>query len=326
MPLARRLIPMLAAAAALGLPVASSAAAHGGRQASRAHVSAALAGSAAFGLDRALFTSSPGGVEATAARVAHWRPLVERAARGSGFGPNLLEALVFVESSGRPDAIAPGGVASSAGLTQIVASTGRRFLHLHVNTRRSRALTLRIDRADARGAQRTARQLRRWRARYDARFAPAKSLRATVRYLVAARRSLGRDDLAVAAYHLGIGTVQRLVGSYGGEAPSYAQLYFGSAPDRHARTWRRLASLGESSRDYYWKVLAARRVMHLYRRSPADSAVRGRAAVAQELGRGVPSSTLPHCAVHDAEGARSRRGGGTCCTRFRSTLPGRTSG
>jgi hypothetical protein len=264
-----RLVTVLAAAAALCLLAAGSATAHGTRHESRAHVSAALAGSAALGLDRGLFTSSPGGVAATAARVARWRPLVERAARGSGFGPNLLEALVFVESSGRPDAIAAGGVASSAGLTQIVASTGRRFLHLHVNTRRSRALTLRIDRADARGAHRTARQLRRWRARYDARFAPAKALRATVRYLVVARRHLGRDDLAVAAYHLGIGTVQRLVSSWGGEAPSYAQLYFGSAPDRHARTWRRLAPLGESSRDYYWKVLAAKRVMHLYRREPA---------------------------------------------------------
>jgi len=140
---------------------------------------------------------------------------------------------------------------------------------MHVNMRRSGALTHRIERADARGAHRTARQLRRWRARYDARFAPAKSLRAAVRYLVLARRYLGRADLAVAAYHLGIRNVQRLVRSYGGEAPSYAELYFGSAPDRHARTWRRLASFGETSRDYYWKVLAAKRIMRLYRRDPA---------------------------------------------------------
>ena len=63
--------------------------------------SAALGASAARGLDRGLFVSSPGGVFATAARVAQWRPLVERAARGSGVDPNLLEAIVFVESSGR---------------------------------------------------------------------------------------------------------------------------------------------------------------------------------------------------------------------------------
>jgi uncharacterized protein DUF5715 len=258
------------AAAGLGLLAADAHAARGTATTEAcAGVSASLARAAALGLDRGLFTSSPGGVAATAARVARWRPLVVRTARHSGFGPNLLEALVFVESSGRSDAIAGGGVASSAGLTQIEASTAKRFLHLHVNTGRSGALTRRIERADARGARRTARQLRRWRARYDVRFAPALSLRATVRYLVAARRSLGRNDLAVAAYHLGIHNLQRLVRSYGGEAPSYAQLYFGSAPDRHARTWTRLASLGETSRDYYWKVLAAKRVMRLYRLHPA---------------------------------------------------------
>jgi soluble lytic murein transglycosylase-like protein/uncharacterized protein YcbK (DUF882 family) len=272
-PIARRLLFVCLVAAGLGLLAAGAADAQGGRQTAalraRASVASALAASAALGLDRGLFVSSPGGASVTAAHVARWRPLVRRAARHSGFGPNLLEALVFVESSGRPDAIAGGGVASSAGLTQIGARTAKRLLHMHVNMRRSGALTHRIERADARGAHRTARQLRRWRARYDARFAPAKSLRAAVRYLVLARRYLGRADLAVAAYHLGIRNVQRLVRSYGGEAPSYAELYFGSAPDRHARTWRRLASFGETSRDYYWKVLAAKRIMRLYRRDPA---------------------------------------------------------
>jgi Family of unknown function (DUF5715) len=68
---------------------------------------------------------------------------------------------------------------------------------------------------------------------------------------------------------MGIGNTQNVVRSFGGEAPSYAQLYFGSAPDVHGATWRRLASLGDMSRDYYWKVLAAKRVMKLYRTDPA---------------------------------------------------------
>jgi hypothetical protein len=232
-------------------------------------VSESLATAAALGLDRGLFTSSPGGVVATAARVAQWRPLLARATRHSHFGPNIVEALIFVESSGRPDVIAGSDVSSASGLTQIVASTGKHFLHLRVNTGRSRALTNRIARADSRGAYVTARQLRRWRARYDQRFNPAKSVYATVRYLEVARRYLGRNDLAVAAYHMGIGNMQNVVRSFGGETPSYAQLYFGSAPDEHAATWRRLASMGDMSRDYYWKVLAAKRVMRLYRIDPA---------------------------------------------------------
>jgi uncharacterized protein YcbK (DUF882 family) len=232
-------------------------------------VSDRLAAAAAHGLDRGLFTSSPGGVVATAARVAQWRPLIVRATHRSHFGPNIVEALVFVESSGRPDVVAGSDVSSAAGLTQIVASTGKRFLHMRVNVARSRALTNRIARAESRGALVTARQLRRWRARYDQRFDAAKSVRATVRYLETARRYLGRNDLAVAAYHMGIGNLQGVVRSFGGEAPSYAQLYFGSAPDVHASTWRRLASFGDNSRDYYWKILAAKRVMKLYRADPA---------------------------------------------------------
>jgi hypothetical protein len=238
-------------------------------------VSARLAEAAAKGLDRGLFTSSPGGIMATAARVAHWRPLILRATRHSSVGPNLLEALVFLESAGRADARA-GDVDGAVGLTQIVASTGKHFLGMKVNTAKSRKLTTRIDRAEWRGSRVQARQLRKWRVRYDQRFAPMRSLRATVEYLTKAKSYLGRDDLAVVSYHMGIGNLQRVIAAYGGETPSYAQLYFGSSPDRHGAAWRRLTSLGDMSRDYYWKLLAAKRVMHLYRTDPSALAYESR--------------------------------------------------
>ena len=56
----------------------------------------AVAGSA-----HVLFTKSPGGVLATAARVAALRPSIDAATAGTGVDPNMLEALVFVESAGR---------------------------------------------------------------------------------------------------------------------------------------------------------------------------------------------------------------------------------
>ncbi len=179
-----------------------------------AGLAAALDADAAHGLDRGLFTASPGGVVATAARVGAWRPLVRRAVRGTGIGPNLLEAIVLVESSGEAGAVSPTG---AAGLTQLSPATAR-ILHLRVKLERSRALTGRIGRAEARGAYGTARQLVRWRARYDQRFSPARELRATVAYLSRAQRILGRNDLAVAAYHLGIPTVRAAVAAYGGES------------------------------------------------------------------------------------------------------------
>jgi hypothetical protein len=50
---------------------------------------------------------------------------------------------------------------------------------------------------------------------------------------------------------------------------SYASLYFGSAPDRNNGIWRRLNREGDVARDYYWRVLAAQRVLRLYRHNRA---------------------------------------------------------
>ena len=49
---------------------------------------------------------SPGGVIATARRTESFRPLVEDAVADSGFDADLVEAIVFLESGGRPDVIA----------------------------------------------------------------------------------------------------------------------------------------------------------------------------------------------------------------------------
>lgn len=228
-------------------------------QARRQRAAQALGRDAAAGFDRGFFTASPGGVVESAARVAQWRPFVMRATRGSGVSPAVLEAMVFAESSGL--AAATGG--SKAGLTQLAPARAKRF-GLRVNRHKSAQLTRQIAHT-FRVVH--ARQLRRWRSRYDQRFAPARELRATVRFLVHARRVLGRVDLAVAAYHLGIDNVRRAAAMDGAieSSPSYAQLYFSSSPHRRTAVWRRLGAGGETARDYYWKVTAAEHVMRLYR-------------------------------------------------------------
>ncbi len=279
-------VPQRASAALFAVaapPARMLAAEHGNRsrtlqaaQSSDAYGQSARA--AALGLDRGLFTSSPGGVVATAARVAQWRPLVVSAARRGRVSPDLLEALVFVESGGRPNVIAAGDPASASGLTQIVASTGVRFLGMRVHLGASRQLTRKIQRAELHGQWLRVRRLEARRRSIDHRFAPRRALAATVRYLTTARGYLARDDLAIVSYHMGIGNLQEVVRRWAG-APtgtptnslvaenrlSYAKLYFTAAPDRHAAAWQRLLALGDMTRDYYWKVLAAERVMRLWR-------------------------------------------------------------
>jgi hypothetical protein len=217
---------------------------------------------AAFGLSHVLYAKSPGGVVASAKRTARWRPLVDRVARRHGLDADMLEAIVLLESAGRADARASTDLRSAVGLTQILAETGQSLLGMRIDVKASERLTrgiLRGHRVRRREAQ---------RRRVDERFDPAKALEATARYLDFAKGKLGRDDLAIVSYHMGVGNLQRALRAYGKGSIPYAQLYFDSSPLRHPKAWRILSALGDDSATYLWRVLAAREIMRLYRRDP----------------------------------------------------------
>jgi hypothetical protein len=217
---------------------------------------------AAAGHSHVVYEKSPGGIVATAARVARYRDDVEKAADEAGVDPGLIEGMVLLESAGRPDAQASTDLESAAGLTQILAQTATGLLGMRVDVAASERLTRRLERA--RGPRQAAR-IRAQRARVDERFDPAKALAATGRYLKQAKDEFGREDLAVVSYHMGIGNLQSVLGAYGDDGASYAQLYFDTSPDSHARAYRLLYRLGDDSKTYYWRVLASREVMRLYR-------------------------------------------------------------
>jgi hypothetical protein len=224
-------------------------------------VARAIAGS-----DHVLFAKSPGGALATASRVAGLRPLIDRAVSGSGFDPSMVEALVFVESAGRPNVIAGSDPANASGLTQILAQTGTSLLGMHVDLARSRRLTAQIHDASARGQAARVARLQRARAEIDDRFNPPTTLAATVRYLRTAEQHLGRVDLAFESYHMGIGNLQRVLDLYdGGRAVPYPQLYFDTAPDHHSDAYALISGFGDDSSLYYWRLLGAQQIMRLYR-------------------------------------------------------------
>ncbi len=244
---------------------------------------------AADGLGHVIYAKSPGGVLAAARRTAAFRPLVEAAARGGPIDADTLEAIVMLESAGRPDVVAGDDPSAAAGLTQIVAQTGSGLLGMRVDLAASRRLAGRIAAASpARAAA-----LRAQRARVDQRFDPAAALAGTERYLAIARRAFGRDDLAVESYHMGIGNLQTALRLYGG-AVGYTQLYVDSTPLRHADAYSWLARLGDDSATYLWRVDAARQVMRLYRTDPsalAREAALQAAAPSAELALRPPDQT-----------------------------------
>src|SRR4051794_14285711 len=243
---------------------------------------------AASGTSHLLYTLAPGGVLASAERTARWRPQIGAAARTAGVNPDTLVGLVFLESGGRDDAMTPNGIEGAVGLTQILAQTGSGLLGMKVDTKASARLGRRIDREAARGHERKVEKLRKERAKVDERFDGAKSLAATGRYLKLARDTLGREDFAFVSYHMGIGNLQGVLRAFaGGDGVTWPEVYFDSTFNRHPEAYAQLLKFGDDSSNYYWKVLAGREIMRLYRddRPRLDSliALHGAKSSAEEV-------------------------------------------
>jgi hypothetical protein len=225
--------------------------------------SAQFTARATAGNGQVLFAKSPGGAIATAKRVAAFAPMIEHAVAGTNIPASALEGLVFLESAGLPDAVVGDDPANAAGLTQILPSTAS-LLHMHVDVPASRRLLAEI--AQAHNAAQL-RSLQRRLQAADQRFNPAVALAGTVRLLQQFEGMFGgRLDLAVTAYHMGPGNMQQILADYdGGQAVPYVQLYFDTAPDHSSSAYKLLSSLGDDSSLYWWRVLGAEQIMHLYR-------------------------------------------------------------
>jgi hypothetical protein len=237
-----------------------------------------LTRAAVLGLSHPLYTRSPGGVFASARRTDNYRDMIEDAVAGSEFDADLVEAIVFLESGGRPEVIAGDDPIAAAGLTQILAETAQNFLGMKVDLDASRSLTVRIEGALRRGNLELADRLRAERRAVDHRFAPRRALAGTVRYLTAAHQRLGKAELAVVSYHMGIGNLTNVIYAYTGASTdaylpdlveeddiTWPKLFFDTAPDRFSQAHGLLAELGDDSPTYYWRVLAAQEIMRLYR-------------------------------------------------------------
>jgi soluble lytic murein transglycosylase-like protein len=222
------------------------------------------------GVAHPLYTQSPGGAGATAARTMRWRARVEDAAAEAGVSPDRLEALIFLESAGRPDAMAPGGLEGAVGLTQILAETATSFLGMRVDVAASERLTRRIERARRRGRDRIATRLEIRRAQVDQRFDPDAALAGAARYLRVARDRFGREDLAFVSYHMGIGNLEDVLEDYGARDVPWVEVFFASTPYEHRAAYERLQSFGDDSATYFWRVEAAREILRLAREDPEE--------------------------------------------------------
>ena len=241
-----------------------------------------IASAAAGGVSHVLYVKSPGGVLASAARTARYRQVIDAVAARTREDPATLEAMVFVESAGRPDVIAGPDPAAAAGLAQILAETGGNLLGMHVDLRADRKIARQMRRASKEGRQRTLQRLVSARRRVDGRFDPSAAIAGLARYFQIAHARFGRWDLAVVSYHMGIGNLEGVLRAYAGDASGtpaaklvkdgglrYARVYVDSTPLHHQAAYRLLARFGDESANYYWKILAAKQIMALFRADQA---------------------------------------------------------
>ena len=218
-----------------------------------------------------------------------WRapPLVEAAAATAGIEPDTLEAIVLLESAGRPDAAADPRSRARSG-SRRSSPRPAATCWMTVDPAAARRIGRSLRRAARKGDDALIERLRARRRRVDERFDPPKALAATGA-LPADRRRGSAATLAVASYHMGIGNLQSALRDYGEDDISYARLYFDSTPLEHADAYRRLAALGDDSATYLWRVAAAREIMRLYRSDPAQLD-RVSSCRREELRRGGPPS------------------------------------
>jgi soluble lytic murein transglycosylase-like protein len=224
---------------------------------------------AALAASHVIYEMSPGGVVASAKRTDAFRDQIDAAAPAHGVDPELLEAVIFLESAGRPQVSAGPTPEAASGLAQILPETATALLGMHVDLAASIELTKKIRKATS---EAQAKRLLAQRAAVDDRFDPAKAIDGAARYLEIARQRFGGDEqLAVESYHMGIGNLESVLDAFD-SAPAkpltYAQVYFESSPDRHADAYDLLSGFGDESSDYLWKVLASERILREARGDP----------------------------------------------------------
>ena len=230
---------------------------------------------AAMAASHVIYEMSPEGAVASARRTEAFRDQIAAAARRHDLDPDTLEALIFLESAGRPDVIAGPTPESAAGLGQILPSTATDLLGMSVDLPQSIELTRRISHSDS---PKETDQLQAERAAIDQRFDPEAAIEGAATYLDIARDRFGDDQLAIASYHMGIGNLESVLRAYA-HAPddvpigdlvrdsklSYPEVFFDSGLDSHRKAYELLSGFGDESSQYLWKVLASKQILHQYR-------------------------------------------------------------
>ncbi len=213
----------------------------------------------------------PGARRVTSPKLA---ALIHSSAARAGFPPEVLEAIVYVESWGEARAESPAG---PRGIMQISAATARAMgLRVVVATRykvtRERVL---VPRKGRKPRYKTITHKTPYVVTVrDDRLSPERAVPAAARYLASMVQKFGGLDWAIFAYHCGQGCVAEMLDltrqarGIPRDEVTVPRMFFSANPAWNRELYEAIQQqmLRDYSPTYYFRILRAEQLLSLYRR------------------------------------------------------------
>ncbi len=229
-------------------------------------------------------------------------PIIQQAGREADVDPMTIASIIFIESYGDADAKSPTGPSGIGQFSKAAAKDeGLVIKKVKTGTHKKPVYGWR-----GKGKNRR-RVIIRYKtitdyAEIDERLEPRKAIPAMARRIASRIRLYGREDFAIQQYHDGDGPVMKIISLYTGiprpikvvgkifpralevkagtvrqiiadNALTYPEVFFMNTPAHNSDVSSFLAQAREKSDfapTYYFHVMEARRLLALYRESPAE--------------------------------------------------------
>jgi len=206
--------------------------------------------------------------------------IIRAAAGSSGFPAAMIEAIIYLESGGDPNAESPAG---PKGIMQIAETTAQDMGLKVVRATRYKITRTRVPIKSKSKSAKPRYKTVTIKEPYtvtvrDDRLVPARAIPAAAQYLASLERKFGGQDWAIFAYHCGTGCVtymkdltSRARGIPEGEI-TVPRMFFSCSP-----TWNRelyLAIQQQMLRDYsptyYFRIQRSAELLQIYHRAPGE--------------------------------------------------------
>jgi hypothetical protein len=206
--------------------------------------------------------------------------IIRSAAQSSGFPMSTIEAIIYLESWGDPNAESPAG---PKGIMQIADATAHDMGLSIVHATRYKIWREKVAIKSRNKSTKPKYKTITHKDPYtvvvrDDRLIPDRAIPAAAHYLAGLERKFGGEDWAIFAYHCGTGCVtymKDLTSRARGVPPNevtVARMFFSCGPTWNRELYQAIQQqmLRDYSPTYYFRIQRAAQLLALYRQNPED--------------------------------------------------------